>query len=110
MQRFSEKNPLESVILTFNYVLFLPTGVLLSGTPVVTITLIYGTDLNPAAMANGTPSIDPTGTLVLMPVFGGLDANDYLVVAECPTTNNYWVPALPAVLPVRAYPSRFGAP
>lgn len=110
MQRFSAKNPFEAVVLAFNYVLFLPPGVLLLGTPVITVSLVYGNDPSPALIINGPPSIDLTGTLVLQPVIGGMDANDYLVVAQCPTTNNYWTPALPAVLPVRSYPSRTGAP
>jgi hypothetical protein len=110
LQRFNEKNPLESVVLTFNFVLFLPPGVLLTGTPVVTITDPYGNDTDPAAIANGPPAIDESQTLVLMPVTGGLDMNDYIVVAQCPTTSLSWTPALPAILPIRSFPSRVGAP
>jgi len=100
MQSFNAKHPLESVVLTFNYVLFLPPGVVLQGLPVVTIVNSTGGDPNPAAMINGPPGIDPTGMLVLQPVTGGLDGNTYIVTATCQTTNGYWVPALPAILPV----------
>lgn len=97
-------------MLTFNYVLFLPPGVLLTGTPVVTFAMVYGSDMSPQLLSAGPPAIDATGTLVLQPVQGGLDNNDYLITASCPTTNGYWTPALPAILPVRAYPTRYGAP
>lgn len=111
MQRFSEKYPSpEAVVLAFNYVLFLPPGVLLTGTPVVTFALVYGSDPSPALLSAGSPSVDATGTLVLQPVQGGLDGNDYLVTASCPTTSSYWTPALPAILPVRLFPTRYGAP
>ncbi len=100
MQSFNAKHPAESVVLTFNYVLFLPSGVLLSGLPLVTITNLSGGDTNPNALFNGTAAVDPTGQLVLQPVTGGLDGNTYIVTATCQTTNGYWVPALPAILPV----------
>jgi len=100
MQSFNAKHPAESVVLTFNYVLFLPSGVLLSGLPQVTITNSSGGDPNPNAMFNGTAAVDPTGLLVLQPVTGGIDGNTYIVTATCLTTNGYWVPALPAILPV----------
>lgn len=109
MQKFDEKNPVESVILTFNYALGLPVGVTLIGTPIVTVANLYGGDPSPQALINGPPGIDVTGTQVQQPVTGGLDMNDYLFVAECPTTSPPWVLAIPAVLPVRAYPSRIGA-
>jgi hypothetical protein len=120
MQRFDEKLPGENVVLAFNFTLFLatlPLGTVLAGAPVVTITDIYGGDTNPQAVLNGTPAIDTVGNslygpnvTVLVPVTGGLDMNDYVVTAECPTNNQYWTPALPAILPVRALPSKFGGP
>jgi hypothetical protein len=111
MQRFSAKYPSpEAVVLTFNFVLFLPPGVFLAGTPAVTFGVVFGTDPNPGAINAGPPAVDSTGTLVLQPVVGGLDGNDYLITASCPTTNGYWTPALPAILPVRLYPSKSGAP
>jgi len=110
VQRFSEKYPSpEAVVLTFNYVLFLPPGVLLTGTPTVTFANLVGGDQNPQALSAGPPAIDATGTLVLQPVQGGLDDNDYLITASCPTTSGYWTPALPAILPVRMYPTKYGA-
>jgi hypothetical protein len=119
MQRFTEKSPLTAVVLTFNYILFLPPGVSLAGTPVVTFMLNYGDDSSPAALSNGPPAIgDWTDTngivhpsvLVLQPVAGGIDMNDYIVTASCLTTSQYWAPALPAILPVRLFPSKCGAP
>jgi len=100
MQKFSAKNPAEDVVLTFNYVLFLPPGVLLTGVPVVTFGVLTGVDANPNALFNGPPAVDPTGTLVLQPITGGLDKVNYVITATCFTTNNYWAPALPAILPV----------
>jgi hypothetical protein len=103
IQQFSSKNPAEAVVLTFNYVLFLPPGVFLTGIPVVTYAVIYGSDPAPQLLSNGSPAVDQTGTLVLQPVIGGVDGTDYLVTALCLTTSNYWTPALPAILPVRLY-------
>jgi hypothetical protein len=112
VESFDVKGPTEAVVLTFNFAQALQdlNGILLAGVPVVTFANVYGGDPNPSALANGPVAIDPTGTLVWVPVAGGIDQNNYLIVVECPTTSLEWALTLPAILPVRAYPSAAGAP
>jgi hypothetical protein len=116
MQKFDEKLPIENIVLAFNFTGGLAPGETLTGSPTVTITVLKGTDPNPNAIANGAAAINatavtlPNGTViaigmaVLVPVKAGLDLNDYLIVAECATTNALKVLAWPGVLPVRAEP------
>ena len=108
MQRFDEKSPLESVVLTFDFSRGLALGETLTGAPSVSFATLYGGDTSPAALANGAAMFNLAGTLVLVPVTGGIDQNDYLLVVECATSNSQKVLALPAILPVRAYPQNSG--
>jgi hypothetical protein len=112
MQQFDELSVNEAVVLTFNFSRALAPlpGVLLTGTPVVTFGTVYGGDPSPQLVANGPAAIDPTGTLVWVPVIGRMDQNNYIIVVQCPTTNASWGLTLPAILPVRAFPSIPGVP
>jgi hypothetical protein len=102
MQMFNAKAPGEAVVLSFNFTLFcLPQGIFLTGTPVLTFATELGTDPDPLALINGPPAVDITGYLVQQPVIGGLDATSYLITATCLTTNGYWTPVMPALLPVK---------
>jgi len=61
MKRFDDpKDPSEKVPLTFDFTLGLDAGEQLSGTPVVTVAVVIGTDAVPAAILNGAPTIDAT--------------------------------------------------
>ena len=106
MQRFDEKLPIESVVLTFDFSNALDAGEILLGSPVITFSTLYGGDVNPSALANGPVQIDLTQTMVLVPIIGGLDENDYVIVAECSTSNAKKQLAWAGILPVRQYPSQ----
>lgn len=102
MQTFNAKNPGEAVVLSFDFTLFCaPQGIFLIGTPVVTFATELGDDPQPGNLVNGPPAVDLTGYLVQQPVIGGLDATSYLITATCLTTNGYWTPVMPALLPVK---------
>lgn len=103
MQIFNAKNPGEAVVLSFNFTLFCaPQGIFLdpNSTPIVTFATELGLDLNPNLLINGPPAVDLTGYLVQQPVIGGLDGVTYILTATCLTTNGYWTPVMPALLPV----------
>lgn len=103
MQTFNPKNPGEAVVLSFDFTLFcLPQGIFLTGLPVVTFATQTGADLSPNLLSNGAPAVDLSGYLVQQPVIGGVDANSYLITATCLTSNGYWTPVFPALLPVAA--------
>ena len=105
MQTFDQKLPGESVVLTFDFSSGLATGETLAGPPSVSYVTVFGGDSSPGSLSNGSPSLDPTSTLVLVPVTGGLDQNDYAVTATCGTTNAKKTLSLVGRLPVRSYPA-----
>jgi hypothetical protein len=105
MQRFSEKAPSESVVLTFNFAMGLATGETLTGTPTITKSVIWGTDTDAATLVLGSPEFDESTTQVLVPVSAGTDYNDYTVSASCETSNPDKVLTWSGILPVRTYPS-----
>jgi hypothetical protein len=109
--RFCSKTPEDQVVLTFNFTQVLSPTETFIGNPTVSIINLYGGDPNPSALLNGPAQIDPTtGQLILVPVTGGLDMNDYIVTVECPTTNDFKGLGWPGLLPIRNYPNRIGAP
>lgn len=108
--RFCSKTPEDDVVIAFNFTQVLAIGETFIGVPTVTITNLYGGDLNPMSLLNGTVEIDITGQLLLVPIIGGLDMNDYVVTVQCPTTNNFKGLGWPGLLPVRTFPNRMGAP
>lgn len=105
MQSFDQKLPGESVVLTFDFTAGLAPGETLAGPPSAAFETVFGGDPSPGSLANGSGVIDPTSMLVLLPVTGGLDGNDYSVTVTCPTSNSKKVLALVGLLPVRLYPS-----
>jgi hypothetical protein len=100
MQYFDRKLPAEKNILTFNMAAGLNNGNLLSGTPVVTISVALGTDPSPGAVLNGSPSLDSTSTMILQGVQGGVAGCEYLLEAECATTLAAVALGLQGILPV----------
>lgn len=110
--RFPAKLPQEARVLGFNFNYELEPGEQLTSAGQVNITVLYGSDANPNDLINGSLQLFSTtlddGTPfrgVLIPVVGGIDLNDYMVlVSEVATNNPDKVLAWPAILPVRQYP------
>jgi hypothetical protein len=100
--QFPPKDTAEAVKLEFDFSPDLDSGVLLSGTPVVTVTMSSGADPTPASILNGMPRFDVTSTQVIVPVMGGVANCDYDVKVVVPTTDSLTVLALSGILPVRA--------
>lgn len=106
LPRFPEKDPAEAVPLAFNFTSDLLTSELLSGTPTVTVTAEVsqdgGTlDPTPANILNGPATLDSTRKLVVQPVLGGVNLNDYEVKVVIGTTNAQKILAFAGILPVR---------
>jgi hypothetical protein len=104
--RFPEKDPAELVPLSFNFAPDLLTGELLSGTPAVTVSAAVSQagatlDSTPTAILNGPATLDATRKLVVQPVQGGVNLNDYEVKVLVNTTNAVKVLAFAGILPVR---------
>ena len=102
INRFDVKDPSEKVTLTFDFSAGLGPAETLSGVPVATVGMAFGSDLTPSGILNGSASIDPTLKLVLVPVQAGFADCDYVVKVVVPTSNASKVLALSAILPVRA--------
>ncbi len=100
MQYFDTIAPGEKNVLTFNMAAGLPTGVTLTGTPTVTVTVKEGTDASPSGILNGVAALDGTSTLVRVPVAPTVDGVQYLVRASCATTQSTILLSLAATLPV----------
>jgi hypothetical protein len=92
----SEKNT-----LTFNFAAGL-LGVNILVAPTVTVTVYEGTDPNPSAILNGTPGLDSTKTLVLVPVAPTVPDTQYQIKVVCTTQFTNVVLEKTAVLPVVA--------
>lgn len=87
-QGFSDKDPIEDVILSFIYTKALATGeTLVSIVGAVIVTVVGGADPNPNAILNGLPAINlTTPTSVQLPVTGGLVGVQYNIKVLCLTS------------------------
>lgn len=108
--RFCSKTPEDDVVLGFNFTQVLAVGETFVGNPSISFSTLYGGDPNPSALLNGPVQVDLTGQIILVPVIGGLDMNDYIITPWCATTNNFKGLGWPGLLPVRVYPNKIGAP
>jgi hypothetical protein len=108
--RFCSKTPEDDVVISFNFAMVLQPGESFIGVPTVQVINLFGGDLNPMAILNGSPQVDVTGQVIMVPVIGGLDMNDYVVTPWCATTNDFKGLGWPGILPVRTYPNKIGAP
>jgi len=100
MKTLSAKDPAEKLILEYDYARALGDE-LLSGSPVVSIAVVFGADASAAAMLSPAAAIDSTGTKVLIPVRNGVAGADYTVKCVCPTTDPNLTLSITARLPVR---------
>jgi hypothetical protein len=102
-ERFKKPiRPGEKRQLIYDFSDDLATGETLSGTPTIAFDTAFGTDASPNLLANGSASIDTTGTMIIVPVIGRTDGCDYGVAVTCSTTNSFKAPSLRAVLSVRS--------
>ena len=99
----SIKGPDEDVIVSFDFTNALDSGEYLVSIVSVTVSVVLGIDPNPSALLNGPAAIDATGTVILQPVWGGLDATNYHLRALAVTSAGSPPRqlAVPAILPVR---------
>ncbi|MDE2101733.1 MAG: hypothetical protein KGL39_31090 [Patescibacteria group bacterium] len=102
MQYFDPKDPGESLVLTYDFTLGIPSGKTLSGTPTVAITVRAGTDANASAVLAGGNSLNSASTQVYVPVAGGVNGVDYEIKVTIATTDTHTTLVLSGVLPVRA--------
>ena len=98
MSADAAKSPGETYKVAFDFAALLEEGETLSGTPSVAVTLLAGTDANPAELLDGAAAIQ--GTRVRQRVRGGVDGCVYSLTATVQTSSsNTW--QLPFRLPVR---------
>ena len=99
--RFPIKGTSEKVPLTFDFTQDLPSGVTLTGTPVLGVSVSNGTDSNPTGILNGAAGFNSGSTQVIQPVQGGVNGVDYAVTCTCPTTQSNLTLSLVGLLSVR---------
>ncbi len=87
--------------LTFDFTQDLPSGVTLTGTPVLGVSVSNGTDSNPTGILNGAAGFNSGSTQVIQPVQGGVNGVDYAVTCTCPTTQSNLTLSLVGLLSVR---------
>lgn len=110
--QFNQKDPRESVILTFDATAMLPSGVTLSSAGTPSITTTVGNDASPALVLTGTlVNSSPltvagrtiaAGCAVQAVASAGDFSSQYLIAITCPTSNQNIVLTLKAVLPMAA--------
>lgn len=96
----SEKDPVEKIVLTFDFSGKLEADETLAGAIVVSVSVVRGVDATPAAILNGAAEYDATSKMVLQGVQAGVSGAEYRIKVVVPTTNPKKVLALAGVLPV----------
>lgn len=96
-KRFSNVDPGEKLVLTFQFAKGLATGETLVA-PTVSVTVDYGTDATPSAIIVGS---QVSGTDVLVSVAGQKVDVDYHIKVLCTTSNANKKLAVAGVLPCR---------
>lgn len=99
--RFMCKDPIERVVLTFDFSAVLAPDESLDGPITLTIAATSGTDVNPRDLFDGYPAYDMTKRRILQPIKGGISGRDYFVKVAAATSNKQKSLALAALLPVR---------
>lgn len=77
----------EKVVVTFDFTADLGTASL-SGSPVVSVTLLIGSDGTPGNIISGSGAIDGTGKKVLVPVAPTVSPADYRIKVRCSTSDS----------------------
>jgi len=96
MKSFPTKDPVEVVILAFDFAAELGAESI-NGAPVVSVSTYSGTDVDPAAVLYGSPAI--VGQSVTQTVRAGLDGVVYKLRARIDTSGGRTL-VLPGLLPV----------
>ena len=77
----------ESLVRGIDFSLILSaTGDTLTGTPTVKVSVLYGLDMKPSAIAAGNPIISSDSMQILQRFKGGVAQTTYLVSFICGTT------------------------
>lgn len=97
----SEKDPAESVIVTFNFSPALEVGEGITSMVSIAVEVSAGIDLNPSAIITGTALVTTDGQSIQHPIHGGLDGVNYNIKVIALTTNPEKILSVTAVLPVR---------
>lgn len=98
MDRFPTKHPEEELPVTFDFTKDLETGETVASVVEIDVTVVYGSDENPADILYGSPSV--VTPRVAHWVTGGLDQTDYLLEVTVETSMARKLTAQ-CVLPVR---------
>jgi hypothetical protein len=61
------------------------TGDTLTGTPVVTVSVMAGSDPNPSAIRVGSPTLSSNNMQVIQRVSGGVSGTAYILSFQCAT-------------------------
>lgn len=86
-QVLETKDVEEDVVITFDFSNELATGETLSGTPVVTVSVVKGADASPSAILNGSAVMSSDAKKVLQPVVDGAEGVEYQLKCVCSTSN-----------------------
>lgn len=105
MDCFDVKRPIEIVTLVFNMAAgIVAPATRLVGTPSINISVALGVDPGSGNVIAGPPSLDATGTLISVPVQGGILGCQYLIEVYCGTDYPFLFLAKQALLPVGGAP------
>lgn len=100
-QRFPPKTPAEAIVLEFDFTLDLDSGETIVGQVAPVVTVEPGLDAAAHNIIGGDGAIDDSGTVVLLPVRGGLASVDYTIRVPMATSNTQKILEAVGVLPVR---------
>lgn len=98
MDILTSKAPTEAVPITFDFASQLADGELISGTPTVAVTTMFGYDASPSARLVG-PATSSDG--VVQQLFSGGVLGEHYVITCQVTTNNSQTLVLKSLLPIR---------
>ena len=101
MTVLSSKDPVERVVVTFDYTPALFGSEVCIRVESITVEVVGGVDPDPQAIIAGEPKITDDGFYVQLPVQGGLDNVNYNIKALCQTSNPDKLINVSAILPVR---------
>lgn len=98
--RFITKDPLDRCVLGFDFSDQLDAGETLTGRITLSVAAIAGSDSSATAILVGVPSYNAAHSMIMQPIFGGLDGCKYYIKVAAATTNPNKVVSLAGLLPV----------